>query len=931
MKNTSSKSEASILRKKAEELMKMRPLKTISQLSEPNSLKLIHELEVHQIELEIQKEELELVKTETNAAIQKYIELYDFAPSGYYTLSKEGEIIELNLLGANMLAKERSHLKNSRFGFSISWDTRPIFNLFLAKVFNSKSKETCEVTLSTHDNLSMYVQLTGITAENGEYCFVTAVDITERKQAEETLHESEARLDEAMKIARLGTWEYDVDRDQFKFNDQFYTLLHTTAEREGGYFMSPMHYAQKFLHPDDMALVGVETQKALETTDPNYYSRLDHRLICADGEIVHITVNIRIVKDSHGRTVKTYGVNQDITERKRIEESLRFFRTLLDKSNDAIEVIDMETGQFIDVNERACTDLGYSRSELLEMKVFDIDPNQTPASFQLLMQEFHQSNSTIIETIHRHRDGSTFPVEVNVTLVKLEKMYTIAIVRDITERKRAEEELQFRNVILSTEHEASIDGILVVDEKAKIISYNHRFVEMWDVPLELVEKKADGPVLEFIMNQVADSQSFLERVQYLYEHKYDICHDEIVLKNGLIFDRYSAQMVGLDDRYYGRVWFFRDITERKRAEETLLENEAKYRTLVTQSPDGIFIVDLSGAFLSVNKTMCDNLKYSEEEFLTMKLWDIIPLEYMAMHKNRLADIIKGERKNEAAEYEVKGKDGISHSIEVLSAPYYKDKAIIGFQGIARDITRRKHAEKELIEAKNKAEESDRLKSTFLANMSHEVRTPLNSIIGFSELLDDPDFEEDQKNDFIHHIITNGNNLLAIISDIMDISKMESGEITIRKRQINAQKFIAGIKEQFAFQTEAKKLELRLILPDNDEETVFIADADRLNQIFNSLISNALKFTAYGRIEIGYQPKGTTVEFYVMDTGIGIAAEYQQIIFERFRQVETSTTRKFGGNGLGLAISKKLVELMGGKIWLESEPGKGSVFYFTLPT
>ena len=214
-------------------------------------------------------------------------------------------------------------------------------------------------------------------------------------------------------------------------------------------------------------------------------------------------------------------------------------------------------------------------------------------------------------------------------------------------------------------------------------------------------------------------------------------------------------------------------------------------------------------------------------------------------------------------------------------------------------------------------------------MSHEVRTPLNSIIGFSELLADP-FFEDQKNEFIQSIITSGNNLLGVISDIMDISKMESGEIAIRRSQINVQKFISIVNEQFAIQVEGKKLELNINYPDKDEETVVFVDAERLKQIFNNLMSNAIKFTENGRIEIGYQAKGEIVEFYIKDTGIGIPAEFHDTIFERFRQVEAGNSRKYGGNGLGLAISKSLVELMGGKIWLGSESGKGSVFYFTLP-
>ncbi len=237
---------------------------------------------------------------------------------------------------------------------------------------------------------------------------------------------------------------------------------------------------------------------------------------------------------------------------------------------------------------------------------------------------------------------------------------------------------------------------------------------------------------------------------------------------------------------------------------------------------------------------------------------------------------------------------------------------------------------DLLTAKQKAEESDHLKSSFLANMSHEVRTPLNSIIGFSELLADPDFENEQKDKYLQQIISNGHNLLTVISDIMDISKLESGEIIIHKSQINALKFISTIKERFAFQAEVKKLELKLTLPDSDEETIIFADAERLSQIFNNLLSNAIKFTMIGSVEIGYQPKAKMVEFYVKDTGISVPAEYHDIIFDRFRQVEDATTRKYGGNGLGLAISKNLIELMGGRIWLESEPGKGSTFYFTMP-
>lgn len=260
-----------------------------------------------------------------------------------------------------------------------------------------------------------------------------------------------------------------------------------------------------------------------------------------------------------------------------------------------------------------------------------------------------------------------------------------------------------------------------------------------------------------------------------------------------------------------------------------------------------------------------------------------------------------------------------------------EKPVIG--GISFDISKLKESEFELIKAKERAEESDRLKSSFLANMSHEIRTPLNSIIGFSELLGDSEFTQDQKDGFILHIISSGNNLLHIISDILDISKMESGEISIRKSKINVKDFLDEIRSLHIFNVEKKGILMEIesnCLKINPDVFVF-ADKERLKQICNNLISNAIKFTSEGYIQIGYRLIDNMIEFQVKDTGIGISPEYHDKIFDRFRQVEASTTRKFGGNGLGLAISKNLVELMGGKIWVDSEQGKGSTFYFTIPS
>ena len=236
----------------------------------------------------------------------------------------------------------------------------------------------------------------------------------------------------------------------------------------------------------------------------------------------------------------------------------------------------------------------------------------------------------------------------------------------------------------------------------------------------------------------------------------------------------------------------------------------------------------------------------------------------------------------------------------------------------------------IIAAKEKAEENDRLKSAFLANMSHEIRTPLNSIIGFAELVVDPYFEQEQHAEFAQMISESGNNLLSIISDIMDLSKIEAGQLDVKKCKVEVNQLMVSLKREFSHKASKKGIELRLS-PSNPNDKILIeSDETIIRQVLVNFIGNSIKFTENGFIELNISRTATHIQFQVKDTGIGIPETYHDKIFERFRQVETAHTRKYGGNGLGLAISKSLVELLGGTIWMESEVGKGSSFNFSIP-
>jgi signal transduction histidine kinase len=254
--------------------------------------------------------------------------------------------------------------------------------------------------------------------------------------------------------------------------------------------------------------------------------------------------------------------------------------------------------------------------------------------------------------------------------------------------------------------------------------------------------------------------------------------------------------------------------------------------------------------------------------------------------------------------------------------------------IVNDITERIQFIEKLKHAKIDAEEADRLKTAFLANMSHEIRTPMNSIVGFSSLLTEPDNSEEMKEKYLNHIINSTNSLMSLIDDIIDISKIEAGQLKVTKTECHVNELLTDLYSSFSDSNTNKNVEFLLSSPEKSENISFISDSLRVRQVFTNLIGNALKFTESGTIEIGYnlhiKKREKFIEFYVSDTGIGIPEDKLDLIFQRFSQIEDAHTKKYGGTGLGLTISQRIVEILGGTFRFKSEIHKGSSFYFSLP-
>ena len=373
-------------------------------------------------------------------------------------------------------------------------------------------------------------------------------------------------------------------------------------------------------------------------------------------------------------------------------------------------------------------------------------------------------------------------------------------------------------------------------------------------------------------------------------------------------------------------------TESQLAQEKLKQSEEQFRQIFEAADDRIGLFDIEGNVIYINKAFSETIGFSKEDFLALKDKERIHPDDARLMQNEIGRLKEGGVV--INEYRTRHKDGhyISMSAKGVLIPREdeKDRVLL----IIRDITRQKEVEGELTKARDKAEESDRLKSEFLANMSHEIRTPLNMIVGFSNLLSEPGISEASRLQYIDKVTRNSDLLLSIISDIIDLAKIDSGQMTIIPGRVKLSQLFIDLNE-FG-EAERRRLKKEDIRFESEFErdlgnSEMDVDVVRLTQVLQKLINNALKFTESGFVRFKARKTGNThVLFSVEDSGIGIDKAHGELIFDHFRQVDGSKNRRYGGAGLGLSICRNLVSLIGGRLWFNSEQGKGSRFYVELP-
>ena len=355
-----------------------------------------------------------------------------------------------------------------------------------------------------------------------------------------------------------------------------------------------------------------------------------------------------------------------------------------------------------------------------------------------------------------------------------------------------------------------------------------------------------------------------------------------------------------------------------------------FKKVVDQSPVGIVITTPDGQAEYVNDGFSEITGYHYDDLIGKEV-GILNLNFQ--YKTNASDVLLTEN-DWVGEQQSQKKNGEYYwERQIVSSITNSKGEIINFVAISEDITDRKQIFNDLIEAKEKAEKAEQLKSAFLANMSHEIRTPLNAILGFANILNaDADLSCEERTEYIRVMNRSSSNLLQIISDVLDASKLETGQFKICPQSFPLNTMLQHLHTQFQqVMLDLGKPQIELTLLEPEAPVLLYSDELRLNQVFSSLLNNAVKFTSCGKISFGVDKiMPQTIEFIVRDTGIGIPEKDQVAVFERFRQVETKTTRLYGGNGLGLTIAKNMVELLGGEIILESFVGKGTTFRFWIP-
>ncbi|MFH1295865.1 MAG: PAS domain S-box protein [Bacteroidota bacterium] len=790
-------------------------------------------------------------------------------------------------------------------------------------------------------------------------------ELKERKKAEDALQQSEELLRNLYNDAPVGLYRTTVDGKILLANRAIYEMLG---------FSTFGQFSAKNLEECGFEPTYRRDQFSEQIEKNGEVRDLEAKWVCSNGEVIVVRENAKVIYDSDGKPLYFDGTVEDITERKKLEEKFQLseekYRTMIEQSNDMIWTLDGD-GALTYFNQQ-CEEITGHRFKDWEGK-----------SFAPLIVE--EELSSIFDIFHRVMKGESLHYEVHVQgandrIVLLsvntapilkagEIIGTASFGRDITDIRKAEEQLRATRDYLENLLDYANAAIIVWDPDTTITRFNHAFEHLTGYRSgEMIGKK-----LELLFPESTKSESMKKINLTLKGEYWESVEIPILCKNGNIRTLLSnsANIHATDGTTLQAVIVQGiDITDRIKQDQiqkalynisqagiaaeslelfmaeiqkelnTIIDTTNFYIAFYDESTDTIsmpFMADQKDRFTTypANKTMTKYMMESHKPLLATKD------DMLALQKSGHIDI-HGTLSEIWLGAPLKSHGIVTGALVVQS---YEDPnaygkpeiSILEFFSVQISMSiERKKAEEEIKVALEKAQEYDRLKSAFLATISHELRTPLNAVIGFSQLID-METPQDEVVMMTELIQKSGQHLLSIIEDMFDVTLIESGQVSLNEEEFFILPFMENIHRMLKIELgKANKEEIEIVFQGVPENRDFLINTDKfkLTQILMNLLKNALKFTPAGRIEYGYKPEirdgESVLQFFVKDTGIGIPEEARGIIFDVFRQVDDSHTRQYGGTGISLSVAKKLTEMLGGQIWVDSKEGEGSTFYFTVP-
>ncbi len=755
-------------------------------------------------------------------------------------------------------------------------------------------------------------------------------DVTSREKAEEAHRESEARLKAIMDNTAAVIYLKDDQCRYRMINRRYEQLFNVNSDDVLGktdFDIWPQELAEAFQANDRQVLQSGEIVECEEIAAHS------------DGNRTYLSVKFPL-RNSQGEIYAVAGISTDITERKRAENALRESE---ERRNLALEAAQIGTWTWSIGDDAMLWD------ERLHA-VFGLRPGEFDGSIEDFFSRVHADDRAVVRNSVRgaleeredfdvdfrilRPDGEVRSLVARAAVVRTKKhkpLRMTGVCLDVTERERAEQALREVQERMRRVVEAAHDAFIAIDAQGSIIEWNREAERTFGWP----SAEAIGSSLCELIVPEKDRANARDGIgNYLEGGKGPYLNrrfeTEALRRDGTIFPiEMTITPVRVEDSYVFSA-FLHDITSRRQAEEALRRSDARFRRLVDSNIVGITIDHFDGSIMEANDAFLRMVGYTRADLKAGKLnWErMTPSEHQESTWAAI-ETLRSAGTCTVREKEYFRADGtrVPVLVGVTMLEESGDKCIC----VIVDITERKKALSELQTAKEQADAANEAKSRFLANMSHEIRTPMNAIIGLTELVLDTRLEGNQR-DYLQMVQTSAESLLAIINDVLDYSKIEAGRLEINHGDFRIRELVGDVLKTLAVRAHERNLELAFDAHQDVPEFV-LGDAGRLRQVLTNLVGNAIKFTESGEVVVSVELESrhddeVLLQFVVSDTGIGIAEEHLESIFEAFEQVDTSTTRRFAGTGLGLAITQRIVRLMGGRIWAESEVGHGSSFHFT---